>query len=198
MRRRALLLLAGLAAARPARAGPPLVSALRRGGLVVYMRHAITNHSQVDTGRLGNRAGQRNLNEAGRRQAEAVGRAVGALGIPVGEVLASPVFRAADTALLAFGAERARIVPAMTADDYTHDPAVLAANIETQRRRLLTPPRSGNDFLVGHRTPLMMILRRHLTQEEYPEGALALFRPGGAVPDMLGILTAEALVAAAP
>lgn len=192
------LLAAALAAPVALRASPDLVAALRRGGLVVYMRHAITDRSQLDTGRLGDRAGQRNIDEAGRRQAIAVGRAIAALGIPVGEVLASAVFRAADTAVLAFGRDRVRIEPFMTADDYTHDPSVLAANIATSRRRLTVPPRSGSDFLVGHRTPLMMILNRHLTQEEYPEGALALFRPGGEAPDMLGILPAEQLIAAAP
>jgi phosphohistidine phosphatase SixA len=195
--RRALL---GAALAAPTVAGavPDLVATLQRGGIVVYMRHAITDHWQVDTGRLGDRSGQRNISEAGRRQAIAVGQAVAALGIPVGEVLASAVFRAADTAVLAFGRERVRIEPFMTADDYTHDPSVLAANIATSRRRLTVPPRSGNDFLVGHRTPLMMILNRHLTQEEYPEGALALFHAGGDAPDILGILSAEQLIAVAP
>jgi phosphohistidine phosphatase SixA len=199
IRRRVVL--GALPAAPLAAAASPqpaaLVAALRGGGQVVFMRHAITNHAEVDTGRLGDRAGQRNLSAAGRAQAAAVGRAFAALGIPVGAVLASAVFRAADTAMLAFGRERTRIEPFMTADDYTHDATTLAANIATARRRLTQPPAMGNDVLVGHRTPLMMILGRHLTQAEFPEGALAVFRPGGAEPDMRGILRAEALIEAA-
>jgi len=81
-----------------------LVAALRAGGVVAVMRHGITDRSQVDTGDLGNRAGQRNLSAEGRAQSLRTGRAVAVLGIPLGQVLTSPVFRARDTADLAFGA----------------------------------------------------------------------------------------------
>lgn len=195
----------GLAAASLALAALPrtghgseaLVAALRAGGHTVYMRHAVTDRSQVDTGRLGDRSGQRNLSPAGRAQAEALGRAIGRLGIPVGAVLASPVFRAADTAEIAFGAARARIEPFLTADDYTPDAALLAANIARTRARLADVPAAGNDILVGHIVPLGMILGRALAQAEFPEGALAVFRPGGGAATLLGIVTAEFLIAAA-
>ena len=42
------------------------IEAMRRGGVVVFLRHAATVGSQVDTGRLGDRAGQRNLSPEGR------------------------------------------------------------------------------------------------------------------------------------
>jgi phosphohistidine phosphatase SixA len=192
----ALPALAALAAVRPARAEATLVETLRRGGLVVYMRHAITDRSQADTGRLGDRAGQRKLSAAGRAQAEALGRAFGRLAIPLGAVLASPVFRAADMAALAFGAARVTIEPFLTADDYTHDPTLLAANIARTRARLAEPPASGNDILVGHIVPLGMVLGRSLSQAEFPEGALAVFCPRPA-PALLGIVTAEVVIAAA-
>ena len=55
--RRALPL---LQLAAPARADmPDWVAPLRRGGFVLYMRHGVTDRSQVDTGRLGDRAAQR-------------------------------------------------------------------------------------------------------------------------------------------
>jgi hypothetical protein len=200
---------------------PDLVAGLRQGGLTVYMRHSLTDRSQHDTGRLGDRAGQRNLSAAGRVQATRLGAAIRALAIPIGAVLASPVFRAADTAALAFGADGYRIEPFLTADDYTHDAALLAANIARTRERLGQPPARGNDilandflandflandflandFLVGHIVPLGMILGRSLSQAEFPEGALALFRPSPSLsqasPTLLGILPAEALIAAA-
>jgi phosphohistidine phosphatase SixA len=110
-------------------------------------------------------------------------------------VLASPVFRAADTAELAFGADGYRIEPFLTADDYTHDAALLTANIARTRERLGQRPARGNDVLVGHIVPLGMILGRSLSQAEFPEGALAVFRPGVAA--LIGIVTAEALIAAA-
>jgi phosphohistidine phosphatase SixA len=193
-RRLVLAAFAGLAL--PARADAPLIGALRAGGCVVYMRHAITDRSQIDTGDLSRREGQRNLSASGRAQAEAVGRAIVRLGIPIGAVLTSPVFRARDTAELAFGAARTRIDEVLTADDYTHDSRLLAQRIAETRRRLTVPPASGNDFLVGHIVPLGMVLGRSLGQAEFAEGTLAVFRPGGVAPDLMGFLHAGQLIAA--
>jgi broad specificity phosphatase PhoE len=48
-------------------------------------------------------AQQRNLTQAGRAEARAIGEAIAALRIPVGEVLASPFCRTMETARLMFG-----------------------------------------------------------------------------------------------
>ncbi len=189
--RRRLVLGAPLLALPPggAAAQAPLIAALRRGGVVAVMRHAITDRSQADGGDLTDRSRQRNLSEAGRAQAARIGRAFAALGIPLGEVLASPVFRARDTAEIAFGT-RARIEPMLTADDYTPDAAQLARQIAWLRDRALRPSAAGvTDVLVGHIVPLGMVLGRSLGQAEYPEGGSAVFAPSG----LLGILSAEAL-----
>lgn len=171
-----------------------LIAALRAGGVVAVLRHAITDRAQVDTGDLANRAGQRNLSAEGRAQAAAIGRAVAALRIPLGEVLASPVFRARDTAELAFGG-RTRIEPMLTADDYTPDAAQLARQIAWLRARALRPSRpDATDILVGHIVPLGMALGRGLGQAEYPEGGFAVFAPAG----LLGIISGETVIAAAP
>ncbi len=190
MRRRALL--AGLAAARPAAASDAL-GALRAGGVVAVLRHAITDRSQADGGDLANRAAQRNLSAAGRDQAVRIGQAFARLGVPLGMVLTSPVFRARDTADLAFGA-RPVVEPRLTADDYIHDPAVLALHIAWLRGRCLRPSSpAATDVLVGHIVPLGMALGRSLGQAEFPEGGLAVFAPGG----LLGMITPGALFAAA-
>uniref|UniRef100_UPI0022EB55D6 histidine phosphatase family protein n=1 Tax=Falsiroseomonas oryzae TaxID=2766473 RepID=UPI0022EB55D6 len=174
-----------------------LVAALRAGTIVVVMRHGITDRSQADTGDLTNRAGQRNLDAAGRAQSERTGRAVAALGIPLGQVLTSPVFRARDTAELAFGA-RAVVEPNLTADDYTPDAALLARRIAWLRARTGRPSAAGvTDILVGHIVPLGMVLGRGLAQAEYPEGSLAVFAPGEPAGRLLGILDAATLAAAA-
>lgn len=196
MRRRFVLAAFG-AFALPARAEAGLVAALRAGGCVVYLRHAITDRSQIDTGDLSRREGQRNLSAAGRAQAQALGQAIARLGIPIGTVLTSPVFRARDTAELAFGAARTRIDEVLTADDYTPDSRLLAQRIAETRRRLTLPPATGNDILVGHIIPLGMVLGRSLGQAEFAEGTLAVFRPGGTAPDLMGFLHAEQLIAAA-
>jgi phosphohistidine phosphatase SixA len=189
-----LLARPGLAATAQGAEAASLVAALRAGGVVAVMRHGITDRSQVDTGDLANRAGQRNLSEAGRAQSIRTGRAVAALGIPLGQVLASPVFRALDTADLAFGSRR--VVEAnLTADDYTPDFALLRARIDWLRARSGRPSAPDRtDVLVGHIVPLGMALGRGLAQEEFPEGSFAVFAQGGR---LIGILAAETLWAAA-
>ncbi|MFB9971984.1 histidine phosphatase family protein [Pseudoroseomonas cervicalis] len=212
MRRRhlgRLALLAGLPGLLPAPAAPQglvrrggtpeglaladALRLLRRGGLNLYLRHAITDRTQADTGQLESRAAQRNLSPAGEAQARALGAALRRLGIPLAEVLTSPVFRARDTAELAFGA--APVHPALVADDYTRrDPRQDAAEVSALLARPV--PGGGNRVLVGHIVPLGLVLGRALSQAEFPEGALALFQPQGAAWRFLGVLPAEALIEA--
>jgi phosphohistidine phosphatase SixA len=172
-----------------------LVAAIQDGNKVIYLRHAATNHEEIDTGRLGDRPGQRNLSQAGIRQAEMLGRALRSLRVPLNEILASPVFRARDTAELAFGAEEIRVTMDLVADEYagTH----LKTMIEATRRHLRTLPGPGmNRVLIGHRTPLEMVTGRQFPDSVLPEGAMAVFLPG-ATPQLLGTLTAERIIKAA-
>ena len=67
--------------------GGALVAAMQDGGTVIYLRHAATNHDEIDTGRLGDRAGQRNLSAAGIEQARALGPASRKLGIPLDDTM---------------------------------------------------------------------------------------------------------------
>jgi phosphohistidine phosphatase SixA len=167
-----------------------LLVLLRAGGLNLYLRHAITDRTQFDTGRRGDRAGQRNLSEAGRIQARLLGEAIRALRIPVAEVLTSEVFRARDTAELAFG--NPRVERDLIADDYT--PGDAAADARAVSRRLAQPVTGGNRVMVGHIVPLGMILGRGLSQQEFPEGSAGVFRPHGADWTFLGFFRAEQLI----
>lgn len=198
MRRRSLALLpvlAGPAAAQGFPFLPDPVALLRPGGLNLYLRHAITDRRQVDTGRRGDRAGQRNLSPEGIAQARALGDAFRRHAIPVGEVLSSEVFRALDTAELAFGRDRVRVERDLIADDYTPGSAVEDAAAVS--RRLAAPPAPGtNRVLVGHIVPLGMVLGRSLAQAEFPEGAFGVFRPDGARWNHLGFVRAEQLTGA--
>lgn len=169
------------------------VALLRAGGLNLYFRHGITDRSQVDSGARGDRAGQRNLSPAGRAQARRLGEAFRALNIPVAEVLTSEVFRARDTAELAFGA--ARVERDLIADDYT--PGNAAEDARAVSRRLAQPVAGGNRVMIGHIVPLGMILGRGLAQQEFPEGSAGVFRPRGADWEFLGFCRAEQLIRAA-
>src|SRR4051794_20726812 len=92
------------AASRQAQA-PRFVTLLRRGGNVLVFRHAATDPSQADAQRFRYTqcSRQRNLDDRGRAQARAIGRAVRVMRVPIGRVLASPYCRTVQTARIAFG-----------------------------------------------------------------------------------------------
>lgn len=193
-----LLLAAALALAvvSPARAQSEaeiLIAAIQDGGKVIYLRHAATNQNEIDTGRLGDRAGQRNLSPAGMQQARELGRAFRTLLIPLDDILASPVFRARDTAELAFDASRITVTLDLVADEYAG--GQLRNMLDATARLLRTPPRPGtNRLLIGHRTPLEMVTGRRFPDSVLPEGALAVFLPNGVEWQLLGTVTAERLM----
>jgi phosphohistidine phosphatase SixA len=172
-----------------------LVAAIQDGGKVIYLRHATTNQHEVDTGRLGDRGGQRNLSPDGIRQAERLGHALRALRVPLNEILASPVFRARDTAELAFGEDQVKVTMDLVADEYAGNQ--LTAMLEATKGPLRTLPGPGmNRILVGHRTPLEMATGRMFPDSVLPEGAMAVFLPG-AIPQLLGTITADRVVLSA-
>lgn len=196
-----LLVVAALLLAQAGRAAAQseaeiLVAAMQDGGKVIYMRHAATHQGEVDTGRLGDRAGQRNLSEAGRQQAREIGRAFQVLHIPINEVLASPVYRARDTAETAFGQTEVTVTMDLVADDYAG--TQLRRMLDATRRLLRTSAGPGmNRILVGHRTPLETVMGRSFPDSVLPEGSMAVFLPGGSSPQLLGTITAERLVRSA-
>lgn len=110
-RRRLLAAIAGaaLAAIAPATfaqlSGAALAAALRQGGYVLYLRHTSTDFGQNDDRMtdFANCAQQRNLTDAGRREAREIGAALRNLRIPLGPILASPYCRTIESARLAFG-----------------------------------------------------------------------------------------------
>lgn len=169
--------------------GAALVERLRRGGLVLFVRHADTTGMACDRSyRIGDRAGQRNLSEPGRDQARRIGEALRRLAVPVATpVLAGPVFRARDTAELAFGPDRVAVTDGLTADDYAGArlPELLEAH-----RALFTqaPPAGANRVLVGHRTPAILVLGSGIGGDAFPEGAALVLEPRRPLPDLLGIL----------
>lgn len=151
-----------------------LVARLRRGGHVIYIRHAATESTQDDPRPdLADPSTQRNLSNAGREQARQLGRAMRQLGVPIGDVLVSPYARTRETAELAFGAGRVRATRDLLNEAFpgTDDEALARA-----LRRLLTtrPPAGFNTVLVSHGFNL-----QGATGLSIREGESAVFEHGG-------------------
>ena len=166
-----------------------LIGALQQGGYVVYMRHGDTTGEPLDRTRdLTNRALQRNLSEAGRAQATAIGEAIRRLELKVGHVATSPVFRTRDTAELAFGVDQVEVDPWLIADDYAS--GGYQEYIVKLREYLATPPEEGNTWLIGHVIPIAMATSSEVDRRNFPEGAAAVFKPGNTEYELIGILDA--------
>jgi phosphohistidine phosphatase SixA len=134
---------------QPSASPNQIVATLREAGLTLVLRHAISDANVNQQERLRSCAFQRNLTEAGRDQARAIRGAIRTLRIPIGEVRASPLCRARDTAKLAFGR--------VTVDRDLVSPGVIGTEADDKRRgrnlRTLAelPPAAGeNTVLVTH------------------------------------------------
>ena len=150
-----------------------LLARLKRGGYVLAFRHAATDFSMSDATRdLGNCARQRNLSAAGRRQARGIGSAFRGLGIPVGEVLASPYCRTRETARLAFG--RARLSRDLLSPRFLESKTARARQPQRLRRLLgRRPPPGTNTVLVSHNFAI-----DDATGLSLAEGEAAIAAPG--------------------
>jgi phosphohistidine phosphatase SixA len=171
-----------------------LVAAMQEGGKVIFLRHAATDETEIDTGVLGDRAGQRNLSPDGIEQARALGESFRAENIPFSRILVSPVFRARDTGELAFGADNIEVTMNLVADDYAGPQ--LQHMVEATAALLRTPPPDAtNLLLIGHRTPLQMVTGQGFPDSILPEGAMAIFQPDGENARLLGTISAEEFAA---
>ena len=113
---------------------------LRHGGYTIMWRHAQTDRSVSDIpGQNTERYQQRNLNDIGVTLSKSVGTIFKARGIPVGDVVASPMYRTMETAQYAFG--KATKSPLL----YTLDPSA------EERALVLVQPATGtNRVIVTH------------------------------------------------
>ena len=120
--------------------GRALIEALRKGGYVLYMRHALQIPPTTE------KCDMPSLTPVGEEQARTVGAAIRELKIPIGQVRSSQVCRNRDTArLLGFGAY-----------EITEDlnPAGLREGVDVgparSRQLIEMPPRGTNTLLVSH------------------------------------------------
>jgi phosphohistidine phosphatase SixA len=144
-----------------------LVALLREGGYVLAFRHTRTDRShQDDDVDYADRSTQRNLSDQGVRDARAIGAAIQALGIPIGDVITSPFFRTRETAEGAFA-------------HVTVDDALSSRNGPSDRRRALFAdpvPAGSNRVLVSHQGVLRTMIPE-LRGQTLDEGDIVVLRP---------------------
>jgi len=171
----ALVIAAAMPASAQTLAGAELLAALRAGGYVIYFRHADTDHSRQDQRPVNfdDCATQRVLSENGRQNSRAIGEVIRALDVPIGSVLASPLCRTVETAVLAFGSAEKSMATREGGPDPVGSPGRYAA-----LRALLStaPPAGKNTAIVGHGYPYYSLIGKGQILEE---GEAAIIRPQG-------------------
>jgi phosphohistidine phosphatase SixA len=158
---------------------PPWVAALQAGGNVIVLRHGATYTDQADTNPLDPKdtAHQRQLNDAGKAQAKAMGDALRRLKVPVGKVQTSHFQRAVETGmLLGFG----EVLPTA---DIAEGGLVVSPNENNRRTKALqafaaTPPAAGtNIVLVTHKPNILDAFGKDWF--DVREGEASIFKPDG-------------------
>jgi phosphohistidine phosphatase SixA len=175
-------------ALQPRLEGRALVEALRKGGLVILLRHTSTDSFVPGEGTHDDQdcASQRNLDERGKQEARDVGAAFKSLEIPVGTVLTSPYCRCVDTGKLAFG--KGTPSEDLAVFDELSGPEKEARG-KLIRKSLNTVPADGRNTIMITHTGTLLYSFGLQTQ---PEGIAHIFRPaefGNAI--YLGRVTPE-------
>ena len=159
------LLVFSLLLAPSAQADEALWNALRGGGHVLIVRHALTTPGVGDPAefRLDDCATQRKLSEEGRAQARRLGEELRRQGIPVGEVLSSPWCRCLDTARLAFG----RATPWPPLANLYGRAGEAEKQVRALRPRIAAHAGRDNLVLVSHGSTALALTGEHPAMGEF-------------------------------
>jgi len=152
---------------------PELVSMLKQGGYIIYLRHGATDHAQndQDLSDLRECSLQRNLNKQGKKESRLLGAAFEKLGVKIDKVLSSPYCRCVDTALFAFN--RVEIDMNMRATFATNEAETQVLKSYLTQQLQIPPKAKHNRVLVGHTANL-----REVTKVwPKPEGVMHIFKP---------------------
>jgi phosphohistidine phosphatase SixA len=181
-----LLMLAAPFAAAAAPDEDALWQRMRSGGVTVLMRHAVTVPGIGDPPGfvIGKCETQRNLSDAGRRAARAIGAAFRQHGVDPGAVWASRWCRCLDTARLAFG--RAQPEPGLDSM-FRDDDAQSAAKLRGLRAKLAGRRDSSLLVLVTHDVNI-----RALTGQSLAPGEMLVTVPRDGKLEPIGRIDATA------
>lgn len=154
-----------------------MIQELRKGGYVLYMRHGPTDSSRTDRVPkvdLNDCATQRPLTAEGRKVAARVGKAILEARIPIGEIIASPMCRAKESAAAAFTQPFSLDEDLLYTANLTDEEK--KPKIEKLKEYLSAPvPNGKNRVLVAH-APNMMDVMDYFVK---PEAAVVVIQPLG-------------------
>jgi phosphohistidine phosphatase SixA len=159
--------------------GKDLTAALQRGGYVILMRHASSPRTPPDPAQADadNVHHERQLDEAGRASARAMGDALHRLRIPIGQVLSSPTYRALETARLA-GLGPAQTYAELGDAGQSMTPDASGTRGAWLRSRVAQTPEPGTNTLIITHAPN---IREAFPSEgaDLADGEALVFRPEG-------------------
>jgi phosphohistidine phosphatase SixA len=154
-----------------------MMAALKTGGYVVYLRHALTDTNKSDRDPIvaSDCTTQRPLSDQGRVQARTIGKAFKAAGIRFDHVFTSPYCRAVETAGLAFPELHSNQLDILFYSlALPKEQAVKAA--DDLKGVLATTPANGmNTILISHTSNL----KEAAGIWPKKEGGAIVFRPNG-------------------
>jgi phosphohistidine phosphatase SixA len=152
-----------------------LIERAKQGGLVIYMRHGATNTDIPDQVPidLNNCTTQRPLTEAGLAEVRQIGHWVRQIGLPYAKVYDSPLCRAKQTALAAFGEPiqvdlNLQYVAALTTEEKK---PIIARTLEL----LAKPTQPGTNRIIVAHGPNLVETMMYFP----PEGTLVFIEPLG-------------------
>jgi phosphohistidine phosphatase SixA len=156
------------------------VAQLRHGGYVIIMRHPSSPLAPPDAQSADpqNPHRERQLDATGRDSARAMGAAIRALQIPIGEVLSSPAYRARQAAELA-GFATATPTPQLDEGSQGMQASADASRAGWLRETVSRTPRAGtNTLLITHAPNLTAAFGD--AAAHMAAGEALIFRPRGA------------------
>lgn len=162
-----------MALAQPAQLeGKTLTEALKKGGYVLFIRHAATDMTVGDKDQvvISDCSTQRNLSAQGRIDARAMGTSFDRLQIPVGQVLSAPYCRTMETARLAFA--RAEATEALIEQRPQNESTAKVAEAGLRPLLVKAPAAGTNTILVSHGFNL-----RSISGFGPAEGEAAVYQP---------------------
>lgn len=153
------------------------IAALQKGGFVLYMRHGNTDNSKPDrvpNVDLDDCNTQRPLTAAGKQAATKVGEAIRQARIPIGEVFSSPLCRAKESAIAAYGKDIRVVIDLMYTANLTSEQK---KPIVAKTRQLISEPVAGslNRVVVAHAPNLADVMGFFVT----PEATVVVIQPMG-------------------